>query len=69
MNRLQQQLIKLNLLKRRDIQNSAGVYDEATRLAVVKAQEAMGYDSADGVAGVEFQSFLFSKYSGKIRQR
>ena len=33
------------------------------------AQRAMGYGSADGVAGVEFQSFLFSKYSGKIKQK
>ena len=68
-DRLQQQLIKLNLLRRRDIQGSTGSYNEATRQAVIKAQEAMGYDSADGVAGVEFQSFLFSRYSGKIRQR
>ena len=67
--RLQQQLVKLNQLKRNDMRNSQGVYDDATRQAVVNAQLAMGYDDADGVAGVEFQSFLFSKYSGKIRQK
>ena len=66
--RLQQQLVALNLLKREDIQNSIGTYDEATRQAVVSAQQAMGYTSADGEAGVEFQSFLFSKYSAKIKK-
>ena len=67
--RLQQQLIKLNLLKRKDISSSAGTYNEATRQAVMTAQLAMGYDSADGIAGEEFQSFVFSKYSGKIKQK
>ena len=37
--------------------------------AVIAAQRAMGYQSPDGVAGVEFQSFLFSKYSKKIKQK
>ena len=66
--RLQRQLISLKLLKATDIQDSIGTYNEATWLAVVDAQLAMGYDSADGVAGVEFQSFLFSKYASKIKQ-
>lgn len=67
--RLQQQLIKLNLLKRADIRNSSGVYDEATQKAVKNAQIAMGYDDPDGVAGIEFQSFVYSRYSGKIKQK
>lgn len=67
-SRLQQQLFSLNLLKREDIQTSIGTYNEATRQAVMTAQRAMGYTSADGVAGVEFQSFLYSRYSGKIKQ-
>lgn len=66
--RLQQQLFSLNLLKREDVQSSIGSYNEATRQAVIAAQRAMGYNSPDGVAGVEFQSFLFSKYAGKIKQ-
>ena len=44
-----------------------GIYNDATRQAVVDAQTAMGYEDPDGVAGVEFQSFLYSKYSGKIK--
>lgn len=67
-SRLQQQLFSLNLLRREDIQSSIGTYNEATRQAVIAAQRAMGYTSPDGVAGVEFQSFLFSRYSGKIKQ-
>ena len=66
--RLQQQLFSLGFLKREDVQTSIGNYNEATRLAVASAQRAMGYGSADGIAGVEFQSFLFSKYAGKIKQ-
>ena len=66
--RLQRQLFTLKYLKQDDIQNSIGTYNEATRLAVASAQLIMGYDSADGVAGVEFQSFLFSKYARKIKQ-
>ena len=67
-SRLQQQLFSLNLLRRQDVQGSTGTFNEATRQAVIDAQTAMGYDSPDGVAGVEFQSFLFSRYSGKIKQ-
>lgn len=67
--RLQEQLVKLKLLTRAAMQASRGIYDGATRDAVVTAQIAMGYQSPDGVAGVEFQSFLFSKYSGKIKQK
>ena len=67
-SKLQQQLFSLGFLKREDVQSSIGTYNEATRLAVAAAQRAMGYNSPDGVAGVEFQSFLFSKYAGKIKQ-
>ena len=66
--RLQRQLYELGFLRRDDIQDSIGTYNEATRLAVVSAQLAMGYASSDGVAGVEFQSFIFSKFAGRIRQ-
>jgi len=68
-SRLQQQLFSLNLLKRQDVQGSVGTYNEATRQAVVAAQTAMGYPSPDGIAGIEFQSFLYSRYSGKIKQK
>ena len=67
-SRLQQQLFSLNLLKRQDVQGSIGTYNEATRQAVVDAQTAMGYDSPDGIAGVEFQSFIYSRYARKIKQ-
>ena len=68
-SKLQQQLFSLNLLEQADIQDSIGTFNEATRNAVVAAQEAMGYKSTDGVAGVEFQSFVFSRYSRKIRSQ
>ena len=64
---LQKRLWKLGLLKREDIADSVGTYNEATRLAVVSAQLKMGYTSADGVAGVEFQSFLYSKYGKALK--
>ena len=67
--KLQRLLFSLNFLKRQDIQNSIGTYNESVRMAVASAQQAMGYESPDGVAGVEFQSFLFSKYSNKIKQK
>ena len=67
-SRLQQQLFSLGLLRRQDVQDSSGIYNEATRQAVITAQTAMGYDSPDGIASPEFQSFLFSRYSGKIKQ-
>ena len=65
--RLQKRLWELGFLKREDISDSVGTYDEATRLAVVSAQLKMGYDSADGLAGVEFQAFLFSKYGKQLK--
>ena len=67
-SKLQQQLFSLNLLKREDVQDSIGTYNEATRQAVISAQRAMGYLSPDGEASVEFQSFLFSRYARKIKQ-
>ena len=66
--RLQQQLFDLNLLRRQDVEDSIGTFNEATREAVITAQQAMGYESPDGVAGIEFQSFVYSRYAGKIRQ-
>ena len=66
---LQRRLWELGLLKREDIEDSIGAYNEATRLAVTTAQLKMGYGSADGIAGVEFQNFLFSKYGDMISEK
>ena len=55
------------MLDRDDIKDSIGTYNEATRLAVTTAQLKMGYGSADGNAGIEFQNFLFSKYGEKLK--
>ena len=66
--RLQRQLYSLGYLKRSDIRDSIGTYNDATARAVTRAQRAMGYESGDGIAGVEFQSFLFSKYSKVIKR-
>ncbi len=64
---LQKRLWQLGFLKREDIADSVGVYNEATRLAVVSAQLKMGYTSSDGIAGIEFQSFLYSKYGSALK--
>ena len=66
--RLQRRLWELGLLLREDIEDSVGTFNEATRLAVASAQLRMGYDTADGVAGIEFQSFLFSRYGDYLKQ-
>ncbi len=64
---LQKRLWELGFLKREDVADSVGTYNEATRQAVISAQLKMGYDSADGVAGIEFQAFLFSKYGKALK--
>ena len=51
------------------MKDSIGTFNDATRQAVVDAQVKMGYGSADGVAGPEFQSFLFSKYGNKLKNK
>ena len=66
---LQRRLWELGFLNKDDVKDSIGTFNDATRQAVVDAQLKMGYGSADGVAGVEFQSFLFSKYGDKLKQR
>ena len=64
---LQKRLWELGFLDKRDVEDSVGEYNDATRMAVTSAQLKMGYTSADGAAGVEFQSFLFSKYGELIK--
>ena len=66
---LQKRLWELGFLERKDVEDSIGTYNDATRMAVTSAQLKMGYTSADGSAGVEFQSFLFSKYGEMIREK
>ena len=66
---LQRRLWELGFLSKKDVETSIGTYNDATRLAVTSAQLKMGYGSADGAAGVEFQSFLFSKYGDMIREK
>ena len=63
---LQRRLWQLGYLIKGDVKDSIGTFNDATRQAVVDAQLKMGYGSADGVAGVEFQSFLYSKYGDKL---
>ena len=66
--RLQQRLWQLGYLLTENVQDSVGVYHDATRQAVASAQAAMGYEEPDGVAGAEFQCFLFSQYSDLIKK-
>ena len=40
---------------------ATGVYDEATRDAVLQLQQALGYEAPDGVASVELQCYLFAE--------
>jgi len=64
---LQRRLWELGLLKKSDIKDSVGTFNEATWYAVADAQLKMGYGSSDGVAGPEFQCFLFTKYAEKLK--
>ena len=59
---LQRRLWELGFLALDDVRDSVGTYNQATWMAVASAQLRMGYQSTDGSAGIEFQSFLFSKY-------
>ena len=66
---LQRRLWELGFLDKEDVRDSIGTFNAATRQAVIDAQLKMGYGSADGVAGVEFQSFVFSKYGDLLKGR
>lgn len=65
---LQRRLWKLGYLLTDQIEGSVGTFNDATREAVVSTQLAMGYDDADGIAGAEFQCFLFSEYGEYIKK-
>ena len=60
---LQRRLWDLGFLSTDGVKDSIGVYNSATKSAVTSAQRAMGYAETDGIAGVEFQAFLFSQYA------
>ena len=64
--RLQRRLWELGFLNADDVQDSVGTDNDATWLAVADAQLAMGYESSDGNAGIEFQCFLFSRYGDRL---
>ena len=66
--RLQKQLWELGYLDREAIRGSEGYYNDVTQTAVVEAQLAMGYVSADGAASQEFQAFIFSQYCARIKK-
>ena len=63
---LQKRLWERGFLSREGVEDSVGVYNEATQQAVTDAQIMMGYKTTDGIAGVEFQAFLFSKYGDRL---
>ena len=62
---LQKWLYSFGYLDKDDVEE-IGVYDEATQIAVYRAQRNMRYQNPDGVAGAEFQSFLYSRYGTYI---
>ena len=66
---LQRRLWELGFLDKADVKDSIGTFNEATRQAVIDVQLKMGYGSADGSAGEEFQSFLFSKYGDQLSEK
>ena len=63
---LQRRLWELGFLTSAGVENSIGAYNAATQEAVIRAQKAMGYQETDGIAGVEFQAFIFSKYGERL---
>ncbi len=65
---LQERLIELGYLRDADA-NRDGEFGEGTRSAVINLQQTMGLigDDADGVATVEFQTFLFSDFALEYR--
>ena len=65
---LQWQLWTLGYLTTEDVEGSVGVFDDRTRSAVISTQLAMGYEQPDGVAGPEFQCFIFSEYNRFIKR-
>ena len=62
---LQKQLYRFGYLRRADVEE-IGVFATATQIAVYRAQKNMRYSNPDGVAGPEFQSFLYSSYGAYI---
>ncbi len=66
--RVQQRLWQLGFLLTEDVQDSIGVYHDMTTAAVRSAQVAMGYPEPDGIAGPEFQCFLFSPYGEQLQR-
>lgn len=65
---LQQRLWQLGYLLTDDVKDSIGTYHDKTTEAVAAAQRAMGYAEPDGVAGPEFQCFLFSEYGDYLQR-
>ena len=63
---LQRRLHERGFLDEDSVADSIGMFNNATQIAVANAQLSMGYEEADGVAGVEFQAFLFSKYGNYL---
>lgn len=66
--RLQQRLWQLGYLLTENVEDSVGTFHSETCAAVMSAQAAMGYAQPDGVAGPEFQCFLFSDYADYIKK-
>ena len=67
-SRLQQMLWTLGYLTTENIETIGGTYESVTKAAVNSAQLAMGYEYPDGIAGEEFQCFIFSDYNKFIRK-
>lgn len=59
---LQKRLWELGCLDRNDIKDSVGIFNEATKQAVIQLQTTMGYEAPDGVASTEIQCYIFSDY-------
>ena len=65
---LQWQLWTLGYMTTEDVEASLSVFDEKTQAAVISAQYQMGYEAPDGIAGPEFQCFVFSDYNKFIKK-
>lgn len=59
---LQKRLWELGCLKKNDVRDSVGVFNEATQSAVIALQTVLNYESPDGAASAELQCYLNSTY-------
>ncbi|MGI6238885.1 MAG: peptidoglycan-binding domain-containing protein [Christensenellales bacterium] len=66
---LQRRLWELGFLKKEDIADSIGTFDDDTAAAVNEVMKVVGCKLRDGRASAEFQAFLFSDAAQALKDR